>query len=85
MEFAKLEVPGLPCQATNLRLVTVEKNPEYLKVPTSTSAYLSEDCFRKHKMDLESRRLPKEERKREEDGGREREREGQREREREDK
>ena len=25
LEFAKLEVPGLPCQATNLRLMTVKK------------------------------------------------------------
>ena len=43
LEFAKLEVPGLPCQATNLRLMTVEKFSEDLVVPSSTWTYLGED------------------------------------------
>lgn len=43
LEFAKLEVPGLPCQATNLRLMTGEKFSEDLVVPSSTWTYLRED------------------------------------------
>lgn len=38
LEFAKLEVPGLPCQATNLRLMTGEKFSEDL-----AWTYLRED------------------------------------------